>query len=126
MAGHRGVRNGLREVLSGRAALSRSLVRDTRSNALILSPIQKQQDGHRILASLQLMRLIKHLRGSCDLLLICAPPVLSQNGTQTLARYADAVMLVARSDIAPRPAIAQAVNALARMSAPPIGIVLAS
>jgi succinoglycan biosynthesis transport protein ExoP len=126
MAGHRGVRSGLREVLSGQTALSRSLIRDTRSNALILSPTQKQQDGHRILASLQLMRLVKHLRGSCDLLLICAPPVLSQNGTQSLARYADAVMLVARKDVAPRPAIAQAVDALARMPAPPIGIVLAS
>lgn len=126
LAGHRGVRNGLSEVLSGKTALSRSLVRDTRSNALILSPVRRQTNGYPVLASLQLARLIGHLRKACDLLLICAPPVLSQQGAQVLARYADAVMLVARADVAPRPAVAEAVDMLARVPAPPIGIVLAS
>jgi succinoglycan biosynthesis transport protein ExoP len=126
LAGHRGVRNGLTDVLSGKMPLSRSLVRDTRSNALILSPTKRQADGRSVLASLQLAQLIGHLRNSCDLLLICAPPVLSQNGAQLLARHADAVMLVARNDVAPRPAIGEAVDMLARVPAPPIGIVLAS
>jgi hypothetical protein len=35
-------------------------------------------------------------------------------------------MLVARTDVGPRPAVAQAIAALARIPAPPIGIVLAS
>jgi len=126
LAGHRAVRNGLTEVLSGKMALSRSLVRDTRSNALILSPTKRQADGRSVLASLQLAQLIIHLRNSCDLLLFCAPPVLSQNGAQPLSRHADAVMLVARNDVAPRPAISEAVDILPRVPAPPIGIVLAS
>lgn len=126
LAGHRRLDNGLTEVLAGKMALSRSLVRDTRSNALILSPSKRQANSHSVLASLQLAQLIGHLRNSCDLLLICAPPVLSQSGAQLLARYADAVMLVARNDVAPRPAVAEAVDMLARVPAPPIGIVLAS
>jgi Mrp family chromosome partitioning ATPase len=52
--------------------------------------------------------------------------VLSSGGTQILARHADAVMLVTRADVKPRPAVSEAVDALARIPAPPIGLVLAS
>ncbi len=126
IAGFHAVRNGLTEVLSGRAPLSQSLVKDPRSNALLLSVAQPRHDAYPVLASVQLARLVDHLRRACDLLLIVAPPVLAQGGTQLLAGYADAVMLVARTDVAPRPAIAAAVDALARIASPPIGIVLAS
>jgi len=58
--------------------------------------------------------------------LIVAPPVLSKAGTGMLARQADAVMLVARADVAPRAAVAHAIETLARVSSPPIGLVAVS
>jgi uncharacterized protein involved in exopolysaccharide biosynthesis len=127
LAGFRSVRNGLTEVLAGRAPLSQTLAKDPRSGALLLSPARARGDAARVLGSRQFAQLVSHLRHGCDLLLICAPPVLVHDGgTHLLARHADAVMLVARADIGPRAAVGEAVNALARIPAPPIGIVLAS
>jgi succinoglycan biosynthesis transport protein ExoP len=126
LAGTRRAPSGLTDVLAGRAALSQTLIKDPRSGALLLSPAQPRRDPYRVLGSRQFAQLVSHLRHRCDLLLICAPPVLAQGGTNLLARYADAVMLVARADVGPRPAVSAAVNALARIPAPPIGIVLAS
>ncbi|HEY1961472.1 MAG TPA: polysaccharide biosynthesis tyrosine autokinase [Rhizomicrobium sp.] len=126
LAGLRGAPDGLTDVLTGRAPLSRTLAKDPRSGALLLSSSSADKDAHRILGARQFTQLVSHLRQNCDLLLICAPPVLGRGGTNLLARCADAVLLVARADTGPRPAIADAVNALAHISAPPIGIVLAS
>ena len=126
LTGSNGGANGLTDVLTGRAPLSQTLAKDPRSGALLLSPAQPRNDVQRVFGSPQFAQLISHLRQRCDLLLICAPPVLARGGTNMLVRYADAVMLVARIDVGPRPAVAAAVDALARIAAPPIGIVLAS
>jgi succinoglycan biosynthesis transport protein ExoP len=126
LTGSNGGPNGLTDVLTGRAPLSQTLAKDPRSGALLLSPAQPRTDVQRVFGSTQFAQLISHLRQRCDLLLICAPPVLTRGGANLLAHYADAVMLVARADVGPRPAVAAAVDALARIAAPPIGIVLAS
>lgn len=126
MAGLRAVPAGLTQVLAGRAPLSRALVKDPRSNAMLLSPAERRSDVYQVLGSAQMARLVGHLRGVCDLVIVNAPPVLARGGTHLLAGYADAVMLVARTDVGPRPAVAEAIAALAKIPAPPIGIVLAS
>jgi uncharacterized protein involved in exopolysaccharide biosynthesis len=126
LAGQGSSRVGLTEVLAGRAPLSHGLVKDSRSGALLLGPAERRSDAVRVLGSVQLAQLVRHLRQVCDLLVISAPPVLSPGGTQILARHADAVMLVARADVKPRAAVSQAVDTLARIPAPPIGLVLAS
>ncbi|HUJ45634.1 MAG TPA: polysaccharide biosynthesis tyrosine autokinase [Rhizomicrobium sp.] len=126
LAGYKRLRFGLTEVLGGRAPLNKSYLKDPRSNALMLSPAQARGDAYRIAASGQMAQLLGHLRGSCDLLIVNAPPVLSNGGASAIARYSDAVMLVTRTDVGPRPAVAQAIDTLARASSPPIGIVLAS
>ncbi len=126
VAGFAGLRNGLIETLSGRSPLSRALVRDSRSDALLLSPTRPHGQSHRVLASAQWRQLVNHLKKTTDLLLIVAPPVLSKAGTGMLARQADAVMLVARADVAPRAAVAHAIETLARVSSPPIGLVAVS
>jgi Mrp family chromosome partitioning ATPase len=126
LAGCRGVGAGLVEVLTGRVPLSRALLRDVRSGALLLSPSQPRGDALRVLKSAQLQKMIAHLRGVSDLLLIHAGPTLASGGLPFLARQVDAVMLVARADVVPRPAVAAAVDMLAAIPAPPIGMVLAA
>jgi Mrp family chromosome partitioning ATPase len=124
-ATHRGG-NGLGDVLEGRTPLSRTLVRDRRSNLLLLAATPPRGDAMPLLASRQFRDLLAHLRARCDLLFMVAPPVLASASTQALARQADAVMLVARADAHPRPAVAAAVDMLAAIPAPPIGLVLAA
>ncbi|MBV9913840.1 MAG: polysaccharide biosynthesis tyrosine autokinase [Sinobacteraceae bacterium] len=126
ITGIRNLKCGLLELLSGRAALSRAVARDPRSSALLLSVSRPQSQRNRTIASAQFRRLIAHLSKTCDLLLILAPPVVAQPGAAVLARQADAVMLVARGPGATQPAVAQAAETLARVPAPPIGLILAS
>jgi Mrp family chromosome partitioning ATPase len=125
LAGHRSVPQGLSEVLAGRAPLSRSLVKDQKSRVLLLAPSEARADAQRVLGSAQLAQLIAHLRRSCDLLFVVAPPVLTSNSASVVARQADAVMLVTRLDPNPRPEVSLAVASLAPARRP-VGMVLAT
>lgn len=115
---------GLMEVLGRKAPLSRALQRDPRSNAFVLSPAWRPRDPALVLASPQMAGLIQHLRRSCDLVLIDATPVLGVRETRFLTGLADAVALVVRQDRTPPQAVAAAVDALAAIQAPPVGLVL--
>ncbi|MBV9979062.1 polysaccharide biosynthesis tyrosine autokinase [Bradyrhizobium sp.] len=126
LVGYRAVRNGMAEVLAGRAPLSRALLKDTRSNVLLLSPSPVAGKMLGRLSSARMAQLIRHLARVSDLTIINAPPALGSTALQFLARQADAVMLVARADVNPRPDVMQAVEILARIPAPPIGMVLAA
>jgi Mrp family chromosome partitioning ATPase len=113
-------------VLGGKSQLSRALVKDSRTNALLLSPARARNDANRVLGSNEMAQLVGYLRGTCDLLIINAPPVLGDGSASIVARYADAVMLVTRAGTGRRPATSYAIDSLARISSPPIGVVLAS
>lgn len=126
LAGYHAVRNGMAEVLGGRAPLRRALLRDPRSNALLLAPSPAPGKTLGRLSAARLSQLIKHLREMSELVIIHSPPVLASTTLQFLALQADAVMLVARADVNPRPDVAQAIETLARIPAPPIGMVLAA
>jgi succinoglycan biosynthesis transport protein ExoP len=119
--------SGLADVLTGRTPLSRTLMRDRRSNLLLLGAAPARGgDAAPVFASRQFRDLLAHLRTRCDLLFMVAPPVLASANTQALVPHADAVMLVARADAQTRPTIAAAVDMLAAIPAPPIGLVLAA
>jgi Mrp family chromosome partitioning ATPase len=117
---------GLPDVLAGQAPLSRTLMRDRRSNVLLLAATQTRSDAVTLLGSRQFRELMNHLRARCDLLFLVAPPVLTSASAQLLARHADAVMLVARVGSSPRPAVTAALDVLAAIHAPPVGMVLAA
>jgi len=114
--------SGLMDVLGGKATLSRALQKDTRSNAFVLSPAWRPRDSAQVLASPQMAGLIGHLRRTCDLVLIDAPPVLAAGEARFLTNLADAVAIVVRVDQTPPEAVAHAADALAAM---PVGLVLA-
>jgi uncharacterized protein involved in exopolysaccharide biosynthesis/Mrp family chromosome partitioning ATPase len=113
--------NGLMEVLNGKAPLSRALQRDTRSNAFVLSPSWRPRDAAQVLASPQMAGLVGHLRRTCDLVLIDAPPMLAVGEARFLTNLADAVAIVVRADRTPLQAVVHAADALAAM---PVGLVL--
>ncbi|HTQ14321.1 MAG TPA: polysaccharide biosynthesis tyrosine autokinase [Rhizomicrobium sp.] len=116
-------RAGLMEVLGGKAPLSQAMQRDARSGALVLSPAWAPRDPLAVLATRQMADLLAHLRGSCDLVLIDAPPVLAAAETNVLARFSDAVALIVRH--APATVVDGAVDALAAHQSPPVALVIA-
>jgi len=124
LAGHRQIPVGLLEVLSGREPFSRGLLPDTRSGTLLLSSAQPRLDPSRVFASAQLQQLLQHLRSASDLVFIATPPVMDRRETETLARAADAVLLVARADGMQRNAFTASIDLLRLRAARPVGVVL--
>lgn len=115
---------GLLEVLAGTLPLNRALVRDSKSDALLLALPRPPKDPKAVLASPRMGELFAHLRGICDLAIVTAPPVLASAEAPSLARLADAVVMVAHPDEAPRPDLARSLSALDQWRSAPVGVVL--
>ena len=115
---------GLLEVLGGTVPLNRALVRDPRSEALLLALARPPRDPKAAIASPKLGELFAHLRGICDLAIVTAPPVLESSEAPSLARLSDAVVMVAHPDERPRPGLGKALSALAQWRSAPVGMVL--
>jgi len=123
--GFASVPRGALEVVTGAAPLSRSLFKDPRSAVLALSGTGRAANPAQVLASNGMAQLIAHLRRTCDLVIIDAPPVLGSHEARFVPPLADAVMMVVRWNGVPRRAVDRAIGALAAMRSPPAGIVLA-
>ncbi|MEJ0028081.1 MAG: exopolysaccharide transport family protein [Rhizomicrobium sp.] len=115
---------GLLEVLGGVLPLNRALVRDPRSDVLLLALARPPRDPKAAIASPKMGELFAHLRGICDLAIVAAPPVLESSEAPSLARLSDAVVMVAHPDERPRPRLSQALAALVKGRSAPVGVVL--
>ncbi len=115
---------GLLEVLGGALPLNRALVRDPRSDALLLALARPPRDPKAAMASPKVGDLLAHLRGICDIVIVAAPPVLESSEAPSFARLADAVVMVAHPDERPRPGLGKALSALAQWRSAPVGMVL--
>jgi polysaccharide biosynthesis transport protein len=115
------IRFGLVELLKGTVPLSRAFCRDTRSPALVLSSSHPLRNPDVVLASAKMAELVAHLRRTCDVVIIDAPSLLAGPQTQALARLADALLVVARTDMQPP---VQALTSLANRVSAATGVVL--
>lgn len=115
---------GLLEVLRGAATVNRALARDPRSTALLLGTLQPPRDPGAALASPKVAELFGHLRRICDLVIVCAPPVLASGEAPAFARLCDAVVVVARPEEGPKPPLRNALAALGQWRSPPVGLVV--
>ncbi len=124
MAGLGAPQSGLLETLRGSVPLSGALARDTRSGAFLLSPAQRFPNPGRVWASPEMSRLLAHLRQNCDLVIVDAGP-LSSGAAPAIMGFADAVLLVARWNGAPRRDLDFALESLKRQNLS-TGVVLTS
>lgn len=108
-------RYGLIEALTGRVPLAHALCRDPRSQARVLGVTTRAGDANAVLVSARMANLVAHLRRSCDLVILDAPPAGPSLGA--VSALSDAVLVVARDMRA-----AAGVESLSRA---PIGVVLA-
>ena len=97
---------GLIELLTGSVPLSRACVRDPRSSALVLSPVQPPRDPAAVLGSAKMAALTDHLRRTCDLVIFCGPTMLATGEVKALARLSDAIVVATRDESVERSAAA--------------------
>lgn len=110
------------DVISGTAALQDCLVRDPRSDALILPCLHKPVSPSDLLGSQAMHKLVGQLAETFDLVVIDSAPILPVNDTKVLSRLADAVLFVVRWEKTPREGVANALRSLADVNAPVAGV----
>jgi exopolysaccharide transport family protein len=116
--------NGLAEALTGKIPLEQCLVKDPRSQAMILPCLKSPASPSDVLASKAMENLARTLRESFDLVIIDSAPLLPVNDTKILSRLADAVLLAVRWEKTPRDAAVNAARLLVDMHAPIAGVAL--
>ena len=108
----------------GAQPLSKSVIRDARSNVMLLSWKARPARLAELLGSLRMRQLMAYLRTSCDLVLVDAPPIDTAEGRAVIS-YADAVLFVAGTSGAAQAAAVRGLTQLQALRAPTVGIALA-
>ena len=121
--GYQHVNGGLIDVLSRKTPLSRSFVKDPRSNVLMLCASQPVANSAAIAGSQTMAQLMAHLRQSADLVILDCPPALAGPDARMLAQMCDMMLVVAD----PNRTQAAAVDAaLQSMAGRQTGLILAN
>ncbi len=120
----RDVNNGLIELLAGTASLEDVLIKDERSDALIL-PLSSNSYTPKDLFQLPVMdRLMDVLKSRYDLIILDTAPVLAVADTRVLARKADAVAMLVRWRKTQRNAALNAIRLLEDTGVRVAGVIL--
>jgi Mrp family chromosome partitioning ATPase len=114
---------GLQDVLSGTSPLSQSLARDTRSNALLLSPARLHSPNAQFLNALP--QLIAYLKRSFDLVIVDCPAPEYASASRYFLPLSDAAVLFVRWQSTPRAAVARTIDTLSALRVPATGVVFA-
>ena len=114
---------GLQDVLSGTSPLSQSLARDTRSNALLLSPARLHSPNAQFLNALP--QLIAYLKRSFDLVIVDCPAPGMASASRCFLPLSDAAVLLVRWQSTPRAAVTQTIDTLQALRVPATGVVFA-
>jgi Mrp family chromosome partitioning ATPase len=123
---HTQAKAGLYEVLTGAVPLNDALVKDPRSQAFILTLMQRPPHAAAMFNSPQMARLIDILRDACDFVILDCGPTLTSPDTGLIARHADATILISRREKLRGRSLTHATQLLLDAKAAPVGLVLAS
>jgi succinoglycan biosynthesis transport protein ExoP len=115
---------GIVDVLQGGQPLDKCLVKDPRSDVMVL-PCQKETvNPTDLLSSAAMRNLLSGLSTGFDLVIVDSAPVLPVHDTKILSRSVDAVLLATRWVKTPREGVAGALRSLSDVRAPVIGVAL--
>lgn len=116
---------GLAEVLTNRVTVNDVLVRSESIPGLSVIPIKALPEAPSdLIASSQMRDVVETLRQSFDYVVIDSPPLIPYSDGLSLARLADAVVLVTRYASTTRRALLRSMELLAEIQAPVAGVVL--
>ncbi len=110
--GYDHINGGLIDALSHKVPLSRSFVKDPRSNVLMLCASQPVANSAAIAGSQTMAQLMAHLRQSADLVILDCPPALAGPDARMLARICDAMLVVVDPNRTQAAAVDAALQAL--------------
>jgi succinoglycan biosynthesis transport protein ExoP len=116
---------GVLEVVLGSHSLEQCLVKDPRSDLLVLPCAKRPVSPSDLLSSQSMTHLIATLSKAFDFVVIDSAPVLPVNDTKILSQLADALLFVTRWEKTPREGVSNALRSLADVHAPVAGIALA-
>ena len=118
-------KTGLMEVLNGEVAWNEAIITATGVAGLSVLPVKSVPSNPAdLLASGLMGQVVKSLRGSFDYVVIDSPPIIPFSDARSLARLADAVILVSRYGSTTRRSISRGAEMLGEMQAPLMGVVL--
>jgi capsular exopolysaccharide synthesis family protein len=103
---------GLVEVLKGTARLDEALVKDAKSDVMLLPQKEAPLTPSDLFGGGTMDRLLDELRARADFVILDAPPVLALSDARVLCPKADAVLMLARWRRTPRRAVLAALKAL--------------
>lgn len=115
---------GLVQLLSGEASFEECLVKDPRSNLLMLTSSHVHAHSGDLLASDAMEKVMTRAKAEFDAVVVDSAPLLPVNDTKVLAQLVDTVVFVVRWEKTARDAVAHAARALADVKAPVAGVVL--
>jgi polysaccharide biosynthesis transport protein len=115
---------GIVELLEGDVPFEQAVQHDEDSEVDVLLAARRHANPSSLLTSPRLLALLGHLEARFDCVIIDTPPVLGVPDAKTLARLADAVVLVVRWDRTKRDAAQAALREIQHFSAHLAGAVL--
>jgi polysaccharide biosynthesis transport protein len=103
---------GLLEVLNGTANLTQALVKDSKTDMLILPLAKSAFTPRDVFGSLAMDRLLEELRARYDCVVLDTAPVLAVADTRVLCPKTDAVLLLVKWRRTPRKAVLAALRVM--------------
>ena len=114
---------GIYDVLSGAMPLNRVLMRDSRTNAVVLAMTRQPPNMVTMFGSEQMKKLIRLLRDNCDMVVVdCARA--SAPETWLLARMSDATLMVSRRGVLNTPILTKSLEILTAAKVAPLGLIV--
>lgn len=118
------VPHGLREVLTDRAPLRESIIRDKRSGLFLLLETRGTANSADLISGQRMRQLLQWARREFDYVILDLPPMGQVSDAESMTELADASLLVTRQNTAPAAAINKAIASLDGGSAKLLGCVL--
>jgi polysaccharide biosynthesis transport protein len=100
---------GLADLLSGQTPLKHTLKPTNHDNLVVLPAGRTAPDPAQLLAGKEFSRLLEHLLGEFDRVIIDSPPVNAVSDVLLIAEHAQATLLVVRAGKTPRKAVLRAI-----------------
>ncbi|MDY2626720.1 MAG: polysaccharide biosynthesis tyrosine autokinase [Lachnospiraceae bacterium] len=119
-----GIKGTLSEYLTGKAGLSKCLVKDKENGIYMIYDTVHHSNSSEIIGNGRMETLIRQLKDSMDYIIIDTPPVDMVADAETLAEYADYSILVISPDHAPVKAVNDCIDRLREGHAKLLGCVL--
>jgi len=118
------VRNGLAELIEGRAPLESCLYRDLVSGAMILPIANSDTAGKDIFFAHDLGHVFSRLRGLFDIILVDTAPLLPLAEPRLVASHADAIVLLTHWNKTSQSAMQEAARLIRTLDVPIAGLAL--